>query len=160
VSEILSTNLVEVLPSLRSPSETHTDSRKTRNTSLLLKVNTPANTFTAVSRLKSLSATFYPLTKSPKVPSFATSKRKSETEVLSLEHLAATLPLLVTLKMVIRPESDSPLELERPFPDLAELPSESLPVVEEPTSLSLRLVFNSTSTPERENHGQLLEVLQ
>lgn len=91
---------------------------------------------------------------------FATLKKRLVTEVLSPEPLVVMLLLSVTPKMVKRLDLDYPPVLERPFLDLAELPLVSLLVVVELISPSSRPVTNSTNTPERENHGLELEVLQ
>jgi len=65
-----------------------------------LKVLTVDNIFIVVLKPPLPSVTYYPSTKSPKVPLFPTSKLKLVTEELTAEPPELTVPSLVTPKTV------------------------------------------------------------
>jgi len=122
----------EELPSPELTSEILINSDTKNNTSSLPKDATLDNIFSAEPKLPLPSETFYPSTPSLKEPLSATSKKDPETEELSLELPEPTPPLLDTLKMETKPESDYLPEEEKPSLDYAEPPSESVPEEEEP----------------------------
>jgi len=104
------------------------------------------------------SETFCPLTESPKVQLSAILKKKLETEVPT-EELQDVIPQSSDNMKTEEPELDYHQEPEKPYPVIAEPPSELSLEEEELTSPSLRQETNSTNIKERERSGRRLEVL-
>ena len=103
---------------------------------------------------------FFQLTACQRELSFPTAKVKREIEANMPEPQELPPLLSVTPMMERRLESDFHPEPERLSSDPAELWSELLLEVKEPTSHSLRLTPPGTRQRVRETIGQELEVLQ
>ena len=103
-------------------SETLTSTNILNNTSLLPKELILDNTYIVETKLPSKSVTFYLLVTYPKVPLYVTLNKELVTEVYSPEPPELMLPLSVTPKMDLKPESDYLLVPEKPYLDYVELP--------------------------------------
>ena len=114
--------------------------------------------FSAEERPPSPLETFYQSTEFQKVQPSATSNLPLVIRDLTQDAQEPTPPLLDTLMMAARPESDSHQVPERPFQASAEPPSVSLPVEEETRSQSWRPEHFSTSSRDSERDSHKSEV--
>merc|ERR1711990_245726 len=143
----------------RLPSEIHTDTSKELSISSPSKECTPDNTSTVDPRLNlpsEISSQFPPCQKEPLCPTVRVS---SEIEDHSPEPLVPMPSSSATPMMERRPESDFHQEPESPLLVAAEPWSDSLPVVRELISHSLRLTELGIRLKQRGTTGQELEVL-
>lgn len=140
ISEVLSEESdmtqVEVPHLMKLNSETQTNMVTKSTFSSLPKVLIPVNSSMPDLRLPSKPVISCQLTKSQKVPLFATLKNMLVTEDQSVELPVLTLLSSVTPKMVPSQELDCHLDKERPSPVSVDVPSVSLPVVVELISQS------------------------
>ena len=119
-SEQYSMTQEEDVPSLRSTSETHINTKSKLSISSQLKDPTQDSTFSQEEKLPSQPETFSPSAEFQKVPPSATLNQESEIKEVSQDVQELTLPLSVILKTVQRPESDYPQELEKQSTETAE----------------------------------------
>ena len=119
-SEQYSMTQEEDVPSLRSTSETHINTKSKLSISSQLKDLTQDSTFSQEEKPQSQPETFSLSAEFQKVPPSATLNQESETKEVSQDVQEPTPPLWVILKTVQRPESDYPQELEKQSMETAE----------------------------------------
>ena len=110
----------EAALSSKSISEILINTKNKLNISWLLKVHIADNTFSAEEKPQSQLEKYYQSIKSKKVQPSATLSHQWETKEPTQDVQAPMQPLLVTLTMEPKPESDFHLDQERPSQDSAE----------------------------------------
>jgi hypothetical protein len=126
----------EDVPSSKSTSETLINTSITLNISSLLKEPTQVNTCSAVEKQPLPLVMSFQSTESHKVPPFATSNLPLVIKDHTQDAQELTPPLLDTLTMAAKPESDSHQVPEKPFQAFAEPQLVSSPVEVETKSQS------------------------
>jgi len=117
--------------SLKSISETHTNTSITLSISSLLRELIQVNMSSVEERLPYQQVMSYQSTKFLKVQPFATSNRLLVIKEVTQDVQVLTQPLSAILMMEAEPESDYHLVPEKPFQVFAEPPLVSLQVEEE-----------------------------
>ena len=149
-SELCSMIQEETAPSSKSISETPTSTKNRLNTSWLPKVPTQVNTFFAAEKQLCLLETSYLWTRSQRVLLSATLSHPLEIKESTRDAQEPMPPLLGTLTMDWKLESDCHLEPEKLFLETAELLLVLLLVEVETKSLSWKQECCSTNSRDRE----------